>query len=173
VRRRTFISLMLWAVTASLAAAGTPTNAFTISPPDKRDYLVARWAGPAVVPPPPEVDCDGRPTSARWYVEGTRIKSTVGGGYLAYDPTARDGRVFLVSSPGEDTDWDVNVPEKSRLAEGKRAVIRVAKGPLRGWYLSVKEETKREGERSVTIQRVWLTKDPGRKLEAERIILHK
>ena len=119
------------------------------------------------------MDWYDRPTSARWYVDGTRIKSTVGAGYLAYDPAARDGRVFLVSSPGEGTDWDVRVAEKSRQAEGKRAVIRVGKGPMRGWYLSVKEETKREDGRETTTQSVVLTKDPQRKLEAVRIILHK
>src|SRR5215212_7190563 len=98
MHRRALFCLMLGAAAASIGAAGTPTDAFTISTPDKRHYLVARETGVEAVPPPREVDWDGRPTSARWYVEGTRIKSTVGG-YLAYDPSARDGRVYVSPKP--------------------------------------------------------------------------
>ena len=46
-------------------------------------------------------------TSDVWYFEGTRIKSATGRGYLAYDPSGKDNRVFLAPRPGRDTEWRI------------------------------------------------------------------
>ena len=173
MRRRLCLCLAVWAATASAALAGKPTNAFTISLPGGKDYLSADEGKLTVGAAPKDVDWYDKPAPGRWYVEGTRIKSTVGYGYLAYDPTGKDTRVFLAPRPGPGTEWDVRVPKKRRDGEGERGAIWAASGKFKGWVLTVAEvKEKGPGGKTVLSQRAVLARDPKVRLEVERIWWH-
>jgi hypothetical protein len=167
---RLCLCLALWATTASAGLAGIPTDAFTISLPGGKRYLCVRGGALTVGAAPGEVDRERRPAPGRWYVEGTRIKSGAGAGYLAYHSSGEDPRVFLTHRLWSGTEWDIRVPEKSRSAEGKRAVIRAASGKFKGWVLTVEVvKEKGPGGKVVVTERAVLARDPKRRLEVERI----
>ena len=172
MKRRISLCLAVWGLAASFCAAGIPTDTFTISLPGDNEYLSASLGVLKVGNAPRDIEWEGRPASGRWYIEGTRIKSSVGGGYLAYDPSGKDPKVFLSPEPPKDADWALSVPGKNH--EGTRAVIRAGSGKLKGWYLAVEEvEGTRPDGKTVTTSRLVLAKDPQRRLEAKRIFLHK
>ena len=174
MKRRISLCLAVWGLAASFCPAGIPTDTFTISVSGDKAYLSVRLGALKVGDAPHDVEWEGRPAAGRWYIEGTRIKSSVGSGYLAYDPSGKDPKVFLSPAPPKDADWAISVPGKNHFDDGKRAVIRAGSGKLKGWYLTVQEidETRPDGK-SITTSRLVLAKNPQRRLEAKRIFLHK
>jgi len=174
MKRRISLGLAVWGFAASFCVAGIPTNTFTISLPGDKAYLSIRQGELKVGDAPQNVDWEGSPAPGRWYIDGTRIKSSVGGGYLAYDPSGKDPKVFLSPTPPKDVDWAIRVPGKTHFEEGKGAVIQAGSGKLKGWYLTVQEieETRPDGK-SITASRLVLAKNPQRRLEVKRIFLHK
>ncbi len=174
MKRRISLCLAVWGLAASFCPAGIPTDTFTISVSGDKAYLSVRLGALKVGDAPHDVDWEGRPAPGRWYIEGTRIKSSVGSGYLAYDPSGNAPKVFLSPEPPKGADWAISVPEKDKTDEGKRAVIRAGSGKLKGWYLAVQEieETRSDGK-TITTSRLVLAKNPERRLEAKRIYLHK
>jgi hypothetical protein len=92
----------------------------------------------------------------RWWVLGTKMKASHGGGYLAYDPSGKDAKVFLsreTMKAGVGTDWTIRKGVHSR-------VIQAASGEVKGWYLDLEayEEEGKDG-RSATAYRLILRKD--------------
>ena len=79
---------------------------------------------------------DRKAAPDKWYVDGGRLKSSVGGGYLAYDVSGKDPKVFLASGPGGGAEWDIVV---HRRRESDYATVRAANGPFKGWYLNLKD----------------------------------
>src|SRR5262245_3497156 len=113
--KRAFLLLSLSLGAVSAAAAAVPTDHFTISFDRKRgiEYLAVR-GGRLVLGPPTKRD-EQVVAPERWFVLGTKIKSSVGGGYLAYDPTGKDPRVFLTPNQNDKgTDWEVRRPEGAK-----------------------------------------------------------
>jgi hypothetical protein len=174
--RRVLLAVAVWAALESVAWPGIPTSLFTISTSEKagRCYLVVQDGQLKVAPLERSVEWLGRPAPGRWYIEGTRIKSSTGDGYLAYNPSASDGKVYLAPGPGPDTEWVIQIPGKGDRQEGKRGVIRAAAGPMKDWYLSVEEGVDEHGEgRRTAVRSLALRKQPAGVLEAERIWEHK
>jgi hypothetical protein len=176
MNRRWLLALLSSLTVASVCAAGIATNRFTIGVRDKggrnEEFLAVRGGKLTLGSSTFGKISDNRDAPDRWYILGTRIKSSAGGGYLAYDPAGKDTRVFLVPRPGKGTQWTITLDKDAR--EGKRGVIRAGCGRLKGWFLSVEEtrEKQKDGTR-VTVRRFVLAKAPARKLEAERIYEHK
>jgi hypothetical protein len=174
--RRLLLALPVCLAVVSVCAAGIGTNRFTISI-DKRhasEFLTVRQGELTLGGSTFGSVSDNQDAADRWYIAGCKIKSSAGGGYLAYDPTGRSNRVFLRPEPGEGTDWFVGVGGRAR--EGERGAIQAASGPLKGWYLdvSVREEPPQTAEgRKATRTVPVLSKSPSQKIEAERIWEHK
>jgi hypothetical protein len=92
-------------------------------------------------------DWDDRetPKPNRWSILGTKIKASVGGGYLAYDTSGKDHRVFLsreTMKDGVGTDWTIRLVQDERQLHFHR--IQAASGGVRGWDLDL-EECEKEG----------------------------
>jgi hypothetical protein len=181
MRRRLFLALPLCLALASVCGAGIPTNRFNIVltiPGDKderkKDLFLAADRGRLTLGESTFGNVgDTEDAVDRWYIDGTRIKSSVGG-YLAYDPTGGDNRLYLADRPGAGTEWLVTVPGKGERDQGERASIRVASGPMKGWCLAVEDVAERRADgRTVTVRHPVLTRDPKRRLEVERIWHHK
>jgi hypothetical protein len=81
----------------------------------------------------------------RWYVLGTKIKASVRGGYLAYDPSSKDPRVYLSRTAGEGTDWKISDREEGKddFNDPAYGVTQAASGEVKGWYLDVEEPGSR------------------------------
>ena len=131
-----------------VVGAGFPSHKFKITFRDdsrKRTVFLAVVNGKlkAVPGPPKEATGKGK-TSAVWYIDGTRLKSASGCGYLAYDLSGKNSRVFLVPKPGGNTEWKVTDIAKSGPSHtpgdilGWHAYFQVAKGKFTGKYLSLK-----------------------------------
>jgi hypothetical protein len=98
----------------------------------------------------------------RWYVLGTKIKSSMGRGYLAYDPSGKDPRVYLSRTAGEGTDWTISDREEGKPGYNDPAygVTQAASGEVKGWYLDVEEsEEKGKDGKMATGYRLVLRKD--------------
>jgi hypothetical protein len=173
--RRLFLVLPACLVLAPMCAAGIPTDFFMINVPANKGK------------PIPLVAEDGKATTGnstfnrvpdrneapdRWYIFGSRIKSSVGGGYLAYDPTGKSKRVFLAAKrDGEGTEWDVELKGGNVYTLG---VIRAGTGKVKGWGLVVEEATeKRRDGKTVTVQRIILAKDPPGPTTVTRLVENK
>jgi hypothetical protein len=90
------------------------------------------------------------PKANRWYILGTKIKGSVGGNYLAYDPSGRDCRVFLsreTMKAGVGTDWTVRLMQNERQLHFHR--IQAVSGEVKGWDLDI-EEYEKEGAHGKT-----------------------
>jgi hypothetical protein len=159
MKRRAVLGLTLCLTVAPFGMAGTPTDRFTIS--QGREYLAFRKGQLVLGRSTFGAVSDSKDAADRWYILGTQIKSSVGGGYLAYDPRGEDNAVVLRSGPGEGTEWNISVPGKGHRSEGEMAVIRVSSGPLKGCYLTV------------SAGRLVVAEDPPQKLQAARIFSHK
>lgn len=92
----------------------------------------------------PERLCDYRERNEsrpnRWLVLGTKIKASVGGGYLAYDLSGKDPKVFLTRDTmkaGVGTDWTIR---RSNRKDDFREFIKAASGKVKGWYLDLEGE---------------------------------
>jgi hypothetical protein len=159
--RRACLTLALCLTAVPVSVAGIATNRFTISFAPKGiggDYLTAQDGSLTLGGSTFGAVADTRDAADRWYIAGMKIKSSLGG-YLAYDQSGKSNRVILTPEPGEGTDWLVG----RTGPEGQRGAIQAAGGPLQGWFLCVDEAGSR----------VVLNKEPGSKLEAERIYEHK
>jgi hypothetical protein len=157
--KRLMLVALLCLAAAPCCLAGIPTDRFTIDL--GREFLAVRGGELVLGRSTLGSISDTKDAADRWYILGTQIKSSVGGGYLAYDPGGTDTAVTLKAAPGEGTEWSVAVPGKGSRSEGQKAVIRAATGPKKGWYLTV------SGGRLV------LAEDPPQKAQAERIWEHK
>jgi hypothetical protein len=172
--RRGLVAVGLGLALVGAALAGIPTNRFTIDTGKDRgtQYLLVRQGRLALGASTFGKVYDTKDAADRWYVLGTQIKSSVGGGYLAYDASGKDRGVFLAGRPGDGTEWTVAAPGRAR--EGARASLRAASGPLKGWYLDVEEvEEEGEGGKKETVRRLVLSRKPSRELQVERIWEHK
>jgi hypothetical protein len=177
MRPRYLLALPLALAVVSVCGAGIGTNRFNISIRSKgsnREVFLAVADGRLTLGNSTFSSVsDNEDAADRWYITGTRIKSSTGAGYLAYDPSGRSPRVFLTPRPGKGTDWTVGIGEGAR--EGARGVIRAAAGKRKGWYLSVEVTRVNDGNgNTVRVRRRFiLAKAPAQKLEAERIYSHK
>lgn len=93
-----------------------------------------------------------------WLLSGGRIKNSLSGRYLAYDPEGKDRRVFLVDRPGAGTDWD-------------REYRSAMRGPMKGWGLDVEEIVEKpsaDGGRPRTVRRLILSQKPARQIQTGR-----
>jgi len=171
MNRLAIVALMLCLAATSPCVAGMPTNRFTIDM--KGEYLAVSKGQLVFGTSTFGSISDNKEARDRWYVLGTLIKSSVGGGYLAYDLTGESNAVVLKFWPGQGTEWSIAVPSKGLDSEGKKAVIRVAKGPKKGWYLTIAEVEVEKDGRKVFVRRPVLSKDPPEKLCVERIWEHK
>jgi hypothetical protein len=172
--RRGLVTVGLGLALVGAAWAGIPTNRFNInSGKDGRaQFLLVRQGRLALGTSTFGTVADTKDAEDRWYVLGTQIKSSVGGGYLAYDASGKDRGLFLARRPGDGTEWIVAAPGRAR--EGARASLRAASGPFRGWYLDVEEvEEEGEGGKKETVRRLVLSRRPSRELQVERIWEHK
>jgi hypothetical protein len=156
-RRATVLVLLALAVVPT--RAGIPTDHFTIDA-GETSYLVVTKGELVVGKATLRNSQERRIAPERWYVLGTKIKSTVEDLYLAYDASGKDPRVFLTSVKGEGTEWIVRVPDKSRDSEGKRVHLQAASGPMKGWYLCLEDG------------RAVLSKDAPKRFETERLWDH-
>lgn len=185
-RSRLLLTLPLLAI-ASVCLAGIPTNRFTITASNsdgKVSYLAVENGKLVLGRPAPLGDggLDMKDTPDRWYVMGTKIKSSVGGGYLAYDHSGDHPAVFLAPKPdGEGTHWIVKRPEgrlkrknEKRSLDEEWGTLQAASGPLKGWFLDVEEkEEQRDDGTLVTVRRFVLSKEPKWNVEVGRIYTHK
>jgi len=117
----------------------------------------------------------------RWFVSGTKLKSSTGGGYLAYDPTGKSSRVFLTpKADTEGTDWVIHCPKgvffgknESRSVDEEWGILQAASGPMKGWYVEVEEfEHKGEDGKAAVVHRFILSKTPSWNVEVSRMYLH-
>ena len=77
---------------------------------------------------------DRSPAPDKWYVGGSQIKSSVGGGYLAYDVSGKNPKVFVLPTPGKGTEWEIVI----HRGREEHATVRAANGPFKGWSLDGK-----------------------------------
>ena len=106
----------------SACAAGIATNRYTISLKNQKgrfeQFLAVRKGRLVLGGSTFGSVSDNQDAADRWYILGTRIKSSVGGGYLAYDPSAKTSEVFLAPRPGEGTEWVVRVVNGREITFG-------------------------------------------------------
>jgi hypothetical protein len=174
MNRRVFLMLTLWLVVGSACVGGTPTNRYVITCRfEKSGYeYVAVTKGQLTVGKASDRKHD-QDAPDRWYSLGTKIKSSDGGGYLAYDPSGKNNRVFLTATPTEGTEWSLSLRKRSP-GDQEHGVIRAATGPRRGWYLDAEEtEEKTSDDGAKTVRRLVLVKEPIHKVEAGRIYIHR
>jgi len=172
MKPRCVLVVLVVAVSASLALGGFPSRKFQISFPNpggKTLYL-------AVVDKKPT----GSAAAGVWYIDGTRIKAASGDGYLAYDLSGKDNKVFLVPKPGDNTDWKVTATEirgpsgKPGDVEGYRSSFYAAAGKLAGKSLCLQTLKPKEGEKGApTYQPVLGGDDSWPEATALREVDHK
>jgi hypothetical protein len=181
MRQPTLLALALGLAAVSVSAAGihAPTEFFRIMVDGNQ------WGDAAHVR---VLDgqlafAKGRPSSdwedreqtrpERWYVLGTKIKSSMGRGYLAYDPSGKDPRVYLSRTAGEGTDWKISDRDEGKPGFNNPAygVTQAASGQVKGWYLDVEEcGEKGKDDKTVTDYRLVLRKDVAKtKVHTNRI----
>jgi hypothetical protein len=97
----------------------------------------------------------------RWYVLGTKIKSSMGRGYLAYDPSGKDPRVYLSRTAGEGTDWKISDRDegKNGFNDPAYGVTQAASGQVKGWYLDVEEGEEGKDGKTTSVSGLVLRKD--------------
>jgi hypothetical protein len=174
--RRTILLLAFWLAAVSVGAASLKaTNRFTIHNGDgQAKEFVKVWLGDAAV--------GGRSLRGllsedgdapeRWYILGAQIKSSTGGGYLAYDPEGKSNRVFLSREAGKGTDWTISLEHPAGVDPAiERGTIAAYWGPMSGWSLDIEEvkEKPKDGGEPVTVRRLVLSKKPRHPFVADRI----
>jgi hypothetical protein len=173
--RRTILLLALWLTAVSAGVASLKaTNRFTIHNSDgKPKEFVKVWLGEAAVGGRSWLGLleDDSDAPERWYILGSQIKSSSGGGYLAYDPEGKSNRVFLSREAGKGTDWTVSLEHFDREEKAReRGPVTAYRGPMAGWALDVeKVREKLEDGDSVTVRRLVLSKKPRHPFVADRI----
>src|SRR5947209_4871218 len=90
--------LLVPALCLALAPAGVAsisTNRWFIHcKADQLEFLAVR-KGQLTAGEPTDEAYKNQDAPELWYVAGTQIKSSVGGGYLTYHPSGKDNQVFL------------------------------------------------------------------------------
>jgi hypothetical protein len=89
----------------------------------------------------------------------------MGKGYLAYDLTGEEPRLFLAAKPGRNTEWSITLTPDPREKEGNLGTIQVANGPMRGWSICLETSPGAGGARAVLAPK-------GKRLTAKRIVVH-
>jgi hypothetical protein len=84
------------------------------------------------------------PKPERWSILGTKIKTSIGRAYLAYDPSGKDSRVYLSRKAGPGTDWQFGKQDK-KDHDLLMAVPQAASGKVKGWYLGAEEYEDKSG----------------------------
>jgi hypothetical protein len=184
MRRRTYLLLSLFVAVVSICYAGIPTSRYTITVGGKEiGYMAVEEGNPIFRSPLPEGHGLEDIGEANWYVEGGRVKSRVGGKYLAYDVTGKDNTVFLADNTEDQTTaWVVHRPEgvlrrkneKSHSIDEEWGVIQAKSGPMKGWYLDLADFEERTSDgKTITVRRFVLSKQPSWNIEVGRIYKHK
>jgi hypothetical protein len=171
MKSRCLLVVLVVALSASIAAGGFPSRKFQITFPNpggKTLYL-------AVV----DKKLAASAAAEVWYIDGTRIKAASGDGYLAYDLSGKDNKVFLVPKPGDNTEWKVTTNEirgpsgKPEDVEGYRSSFSAARGKLAGKALCLQTIKAKEGEKVPTHQPVLGGEDTWPEATAFREVDHK
>src|SRR5262245_40721615 len=133
MRRHTPLVLPLSLVVAAAGLAAIPTGRFTITA-GPGEYLAVE-KGQLVLGRNSGGD-ENQDAPDRWYIAGTQIKSSVGGGYLAYDPSGQDNKVFLAPRPVRGADWAVRRVkgakrrnERAPFLDAEWGTVQAASGP--------------------------------------------
>jgi hypothetical protein len=175
---RSLCALLFVVIGATASLAGFPTNRFHIrldhGTPSRRGCLMLHDGRLIVWHNNGGRVGDTQNAPDRWYIDGTRIKCSTGGGYLAYDPTGKDSGVFIVAKPPEGIDWKVTL---KRSEGGERGVLEAATGTVKGWTLDVEDPSSaRPGPPSAlsaAASRIIIAKEPRHPFVVERIYGHK
>jgi len=174
--RRTILLLALWLAAASVGVASLKATArFTIHNRDGQPQeFVKVWLGDAAVGGRSlrGLLSEDRDAPERWYVLGSQIKSSTGGGYLAYDPEGKSNRVFLSREAGKGTDWAISLEHFDREEQAReRGTLAAYWGPMAGWSLDIEEvkENREDGGDPVSVRRLVLSKKPRHPFVADRI----
>src|SRR5438046_354746 len=94
-RRWLLLCCLSWLALASIVLAGIRTRRYNITaqgPKGKVEYLAAQ-KGRLTLGESSGLTRENNDTADHWYVLGTKIKSSIGEGYLAYDETGKDAMV--------------------------------------------------------------------------------
>ncbi|MBI5761436.1 MAG: hypothetical protein HZA46_23245 [Planctomycetales bacterium] len=161
----------------SVCLAGYPTNRFSIripfqSVPKQKSFLSVVDGRVVVAGSSQGRVSDNADAPDRWYIDGTRIKCSRGGGYLAYDSTGKDSTIFVTTTPPEGIEWKIAL---KRREGSERGVLEAATGAMKGWSLDVADLPPSESGKpsSSASQRVFLTPQPKQPFQVERIFGHK
>src|SRR5438045_2568448 len=96
MRRSALLALPLCLAIAGVAVAAIRTNHYSIA--TARDVCLGVGDGKLVLCSRSGSD-ENETERDRWLVENGQIKSSVGKGYLTYDPADKEGKVFLAREP--------------------------------------------------------------------------
>src|SRR5262245_33586997 len=143
---RASFALVALALLAGLARAGIGTDKFFIfcegkclfDTADGKVRLQNRML---------ELDDSGEPAYGRWCILGTQIKSSMGKGYLAYDLTGKEPRLFMAAKPGRNTEWSITLVRDPKEKAGNLGTLHVANGPMKGWSICLEDSTGAGGAR--------------------------
>jgi hypothetical protein len=147
--RRFVLGVVVAVLAVSMAGGSVPSSTCDITfkvPKGRKAYLAVvdcKLIAAATWKTPKTAKARDR-TSWIWYMDGSRLKSASGCGYLAYDLSGKDKRVFLVAKPGKNTEWNVSRTTNHKPSEEDRNFERweshftVAKGKLAGHHLCVR-----------------------------------
>jgi hypothetical protein len=155
--KRLAVLLLIGVVPVPFVTAGIPTRYFTVS--CKGGLLHVRDGKPCVGTVSTDAD---KEAPDHWFLGGNSIKSSVGAGYLAYDPTGKSDKIFLSTKFGSHTEWQI-VQTRGKTPGDRdevRATIRAANGPMKGWEIDVKDG------------QLILNKTATRPAQANRVVLH-
>jgi len=145
-----------------VCAGGIPTNRYQIAAGAGRDgkYLQIDNGRLALGKTSVGDGTDNRDALDCWYVAGGKIKNSLTGAYLAYDPTGKSPQLFVVEKPGEGTDWRVTLKKRSPGDE-ERGSLQATEGTAKDWYVIVDEGQARlsaESVHPVEVRRVYIHK---------------
>jgi hypothetical protein len=142
---------------ASAAVAGYPARQFQITFRDQKGktklHLAVVDGKLTTLPEPLRSQDRTAKTSDIWYVDGTRLKSAAGG-YLAYDLSGDDARVFLAPMPGDNTEWKQELKPEGATSrtlsdvKGWTATFYAGRGKAMGRALCAAEPEPGDGEKA-------------------------
>jgi hypothetical protein len=174
--RRSLCAWLIFIAMMSVCIAGYPTNRFSIQIPGRRvqglkSFLSVVDGRVVVTGSSLGRVADNADAPDRWYIDGSRIKCSRGGGYLAYDATGEDPTVFVTTTLPEGIEWKIAL---KRREGSERGVLEAATGAMKGWSLDVDELPSESGKSpSPASLRVFLTQQPKQPFQVERIFGHK
>jgi hypothetical protein len=180
---RLILVLALSAAAAPLGEAGIATGYYYVtarkSKPGELFYLAVKDSK-LVLGAASSLQDERGSAPDRWHVLGTQIKSSAGGGYLAYDPSGKSKGIFLSPRPVKGAEWQVRrvyTKRSNHLRESmdyEWGVVEAASGPLKGWSLDVEEVGKKRGNGGTApVRRLILSKRRAWNVEAGGIYEHK